>query len=188
MTIISRLFLLSCCALLAACAGTPQTRSTPAPVIYPDGMPRDDRGVETYPGNTDRGVETFPGAETYPSLPADRGSVAAPAAADGPAVIALLDRADRQYQARDLDAAAASLERALRIEPRNPRLWHRLAGIRLEQGQYGQAVQMAGKSNSLAGGDTRLQARNWRLIAAARRAQGDVPGARAAEARASGLE
>lgn len=188
MTFLSRLFLVSCCALLAACAGVPQTRSTPAPVIYPDGTPRDDRAVRTYPSDADRGVETFPGVETYPSVPADRGSVSAPAPAGSPAVIALLDRADQQYQARDLDAAAASLERALRIEPRNPGLWHRLAAVRLEQGQYGQAAQMAGKSNSLAGGDTRLQARNWRLIAAARRAQGDAQGARAAEDRAGRLE
>jgi tetratricopeptide (TPR) repeat protein len=187
-TFLSRLFLVSCCALLAACAGVPQTRSTPAPVIYPDGTPRDDRAVRTYPSDADRGVETFPGVETYPSVPADRGSVSAPAPAGSPAVIALLDRADQQYQARDLDAAAASLERALRIEPRNPGLWHRLAAVRLEQGQYGQAAQMAGKSNSLAGGDTRLQARNWRLIAAARRAQGDAQGARAAEDRAGRLE
>lgn len=188
MTYSSRLFLIACCALLAACAGVPQTRSTPAPVIYPDGMPRDDRGAGTSPGTADRGVETFPGAEPYPSAPADRGSVTTPAPAGSPAVIALLDRADQQYQAHDLDAAAASLERALRIEPRNPRLWHRLAAVRLEQGRYGQAVQMAGKSNSLAGGDTRLQARNWRLIAAARRAEGDAQGARAAEDRASRLE
>jgi len=187
-TLLSRLFLISCCVLLAACAGVPQTRSTPAPVIYPDGMPRDDRGVETYPGGAGGGVETFPGAETYPGVPADRGSVTAPAPAGSPAVIALLDRADQQYQAHDLDAAAASLERALRIEPRNPRLWYQLAAIRLEQGQYGQAIQMAGKSNSLAAGDTRLQVRNWRLIAAARRAQGDAAGARAAEERASRLE
>jgi len=187
-TLLSRLFLISCCVLLAACAGVPQTRSTPAPVIYPDGMPRDNRGVETYPGGAGGGVETFPGAETYPGVPADRGSVTAPAPAGSPAVIALLDRADQQYQAHDLDAAAASLERALRIEPRNPRLWYQLAAIRLEQGQYGQAIQMAGKSNSLAAGDTRLQVRNWRLIAAARRAQGDAAGARAAEERASRLE
>ncbi|MBZ0070985.1 MAG: tetratricopeptide repeat protein [Gammaproteobacteria bacterium] len=151
-------------------------------------MPRDNRGVETYPGGAGGGVETFPGAETYPGVPADRGSVTAPAPAGSPAVIALLDRADQQYQAHDLDAAAASLERALRIEPRNPRLWYQLAAIRLEQGQYGQAIQMAGKSNSLAAGDTRLQVRNWRLIAAARRAQGDAAGARAAEERASRLE
>ena len=105
-----------------------------------------------------------------------------------PAVLALLDRADQQYAARDLDAAAASLERALRIEPRNARLWHRLAAVRLDQGKLDQAIQMAAKSNSLAGYDRGLQARNWRLIASARQAKGDIEGARAAEARAEALQ
>lgn len=105
-----------------------------------------------------------------------------------PAVLALLDRADQQYAARDLDAAAASLERALRIEPRNPRLWHRLAAVRLDQGKLDQAIQLAAKSNSLAGYDRGLQARNWRLIANARYAKGDTDGARAAEARAGELQ
>lgn len=104
-----------------------------------------------------------------------------------PAVLALLDRADQQYAARDLDAAAVSLERALRIEPRNPRLWHRLAAVRLDQGQLDQAMQLAAKSNSLAGYDRSLQLRNWRLIASARYAKGDIDGARAAEARAEAL-
>lgn len=104
-----------------------------------------------------------------------------------PAVLALLDRADQQYAARDMDAAAGSLERALRIEPRNPRLWHRLATVRLDQGQLDQAIQLAAKSNSLAGYDRGLQMRNWRLIASARYAKGDVEGARAAEARAEAL-
>jgi tetratricopeptide (TPR) repeat protein len=105
-----------------------------------------------------------------------------------PAVLALLDRADQQYAARDLDAAAGSLERALRIEPRNPRLWHRLASVRLDQGQLDQAIQLAAKSTSLAGYDRGLQARNWRLIASARHAKGDPDGARAAEARAEALQ
>lgn len=105
-----------------------------------------------------------------------------------PAVLALLDRADQQYAARDLDSAAGSLERALRIEPRNPRLWHRLAAVRLDQGQLDQAIQLAAKSNSLAGYDRGLQARNWRLIASARYAKGDVEGARAAEAKAAALQ
>lgn len=113
---------------------------------------------------------------------------AVPPAPSSPAVLALLDRADQHYAVRDLDAAAASLERALHIEPRNPRLWHRLAAVRLDQGQFDQAVQMAAKSNSLAGYDRGLQARNWRLIANARYATGDTEGARAAEARAEALQ
>lgn len=128
----------------------------------------------------------LPRAEPAPPPPVVRreAPVQQPSA---PAVLALLDRADQQYAARDLDAAAGSLERALRIEPRNPRLWHRLAAVRLDQGQLDQAIQLAAKSNSLAGYDRGLQARNWRLIASAHYAKGDADGARAAEAHAEAL-
>ncbi len=76
--------------------------------------------------------------------------------------------------------AAATLERALRIEPRNPRLWQELARVRLKQGQYAQAESVAARSNSWAGSDNALRAGNWRLIAEARTARGDAEGARAA--------
>jgi predicted Zn-dependent protease len=76
--------------------------------------------------------------------------------------------------------AAASLERALRIEPRNPRLWQELARVRLMQGEFVQAESIAARSNSWAGNDERLRAENWRLIAQAREARGDTEGARAA--------
>ncbi|MEJ2154345.1 MAG: tetratricopeptide repeat protein [Desulfobacteraceae bacterium] len=51
-----------------------------------------------------------------------------------------------------VDEARANLERAVRIEPRNPLLWQELARVQLEQGQYRQAENMAAKSNTLAGG------------------------------------
>jgi predicted Zn-dependent protease len=79
-----------------------------------------------------------------------------------------------------LPNAAASLERALRIEPRNPRLWQELARVRLQQREYAQAENVALRSNSYAGGDNALRADNWRLIAEAREARGDTDGARTA--------
>jgi cytochrome c-type biogenesis protein CcmH/NrfG len=79
-----------------------------------------------------------------------------------------------------LPNAAASLERALRIEPRNPRLWHELARVRLQQREFIQAENTAARSSSWAGGDNALRAENWRLIAQAREARGDISGARAA--------
>ncbi|MGW8183786.1 MAG: tetratricopeptide repeat protein, partial [Burkholderiales bacterium] len=69
---------------------------------------------------------------------------------------------------------------ALRLEPRNPRLWQELARVRLKQGEYAQAESLAARSNSWAGGDRQLRAENWRLIAQAREARGDAAGARAA--------
>jgi Flp pilus assembly protein TadD len=69
-------------------------------------------------------------------------------------------------------SAAASIERALRIEPRNARLWHELARVRLQQGEFDQAENVAARSNAWAGGDHALRAENWRLIAEARAARG----------------
>lgn len=79
-------------------------------------------------------------------------------------VLALVRQAGDQQRAGRLDAAAASLERALRIEPRNAHLWNRLARVRLEQGRYGQAGSMAAKSNALAGDSPSLKADNQHII------------------------
>ena len=105
----------------------------------------------------------------------------APAAATGSAAVAsLVTSARADAAAGRLVQAAASLERALRIEPRNPRLWQELARVRLKQGEYAQAENVAARSNSWAGDDSGLRAENWRLIAQARDARGDAAGARAA--------
>lgn len=100
-----------------------------------------------------------------------------PAGVGGLAVQTLLAQADRQALARDYGAATASLERALKIDNRNPLLWQRLAELRLEQGQLAQAEQLAVRANALGAGDADLLARNWRLIASARQRQGDRQGA-----------
>jgi len=110
------------------------------------------------------------------------------AIASSPPVVALLGQAEDAANAGNLEAAAASLERAIRIEPRNPLLWYHLATVRLAQQEPLQAEQLAVKSNSLAAGNRIQQSRNWRLIASARQAQGDRRGARKAERRARELE
>jgi len=96
---------------------------------------------------------------------------------DNRAVIALLDRAQFDNMSGQREAAGASLERALRIEPRNPWLWLELAQLRLDQGQYAQAITLARKSNSFAGRQPRVQAGNWQVIGQARAAQGNSVGA-----------
>ncbi len=103
-------------------------------------------------------------------------------------VVGLATDAEAAARAGRPDQAAEQIERALRIEPRNPRLWHRLAEIRLSTGEYGQAVQLAAKSNSLAGSDRALRADNWHLIATAYELSGDVAGARRARDKASELQ
>jgi Tfp pilus assembly protein PilF len=103
------------------------------------------------------------------------------------AVAELLKTADRQQQTGDMVGAAASVERALRIEPRNAYLWNKLAHVRMDQGQAGQAADLAAKSNSLAGADRWLRHNNWQLIANAKRKAGDLTGAREADLKAASL-
>ena len=96
------------------------------------------------------------------------------------AIAGLMQSARDDTAAGRLSNAAATLERALRIEPRNPRLWQELARVRLKQGEYAQVESTAARSNSWAGSDGGLRAENWRLIAQAREARGDATGAKAA--------
>jgi tetratricopeptide (TPR) repeat protein len=85
-------------------------------------------------------------------------------------VLALVEKAEAQRAAGDLAGAAATLERALRIERRNPNLWNRLAQVRLDQGDYAQARSLAAKSDALAGDAPGLRRDNARIAAAADRA------------------
>lgn len=107
---------------------------------------------------------------------------------DKAVVLALVDTAQTELSVGRPDAAAAALERALRIEPRNPILWHELAKARLHQNRYAQAAALAAKSNALPAAGNALKAANWRIIGEVRARQGDEPGARAAFAQADALE
>ena len=83
-----------------------------------------------------------------------------------------METARADVAAGRLSNAAASLERALRIEPRNPRLWQELARVRLQQGQYAQAESLAARSNAWAGADSGMRAENARIITEARELAG----------------
>lgn len=107
---------------------------------------------------------------------------------ENPAVLALLEQARADAAQNKLQSAAGTVERALRIEPRNPWLWQELARLHLAQGDPAQAESLAARSNTWAGSDRTLRAANWRLISEARAARGDAAGAQAAEARAAALE
>ena len=99
----------------------------------------------------------------------------------GPAVVALLEDVKQYEKTGKPDQVAASLERALRIEPKNPLLWQRLSFLRLQQGYWQQAIAMAQKSNALAAGNKRLQLTNWKIIAQASEANGDKTGVKQAQ-------
>ena len=94
-----------------------------------------------------------------------------PAPRENVAIAGLMESARADAAAGRLPNAAASLERALRIEPRNPRLWQELARVRLQQGDFAQAESLAQRSNSWAPGDAALRAENARIIEQARAAR-----------------
>jgi tetratricopeptide (TPR) repeat protein len=83
----------------------------------------------------------------------------------------LIETASRQYENGQLDQAAATLERALHIQPNNPATLHYLGVLRLQQGQYQQAETLAARSNMRVGRNVELRNRNFQLIQAAQQAQ-----------------
>jgi Flp pilus assembly protein TadD len=103
-----------------------------------------------------------------------------------PAADTLARQAEQQRQTGDYAGAAATLERSLRIAPRDAYLWNRLARVRMEQGLSAQAGQLASRSNDLAGSQSTVKRDNWRIIAESRRRAGDAAGASEAEVKADG--
>lgn len=120
-------------------------------------------GCASAPGPEPAPVEQAPTPAPVPA-PAEQ----PPAPRENVAIAGLVESARADAAAGRLATAAASLERALRIEPKNPRLWQELARVRLQQGDLAQAESMAARSNSFAGADGALRAENQRIIEQAR--------------------
>ena len=105
-------------------------------------------------------------------------------AALSPAVGALVLAANQNSRSGDLELAAASLERAIRIEPRNANLFYKLALLRLKQEKPRLAEDLAKKSALLAASDNKLKKHCWLLIAHVREKQQNFAGAKEARAKA----
>jgi hypothetical protein len=90
------------------------------------------------------------------------GAANAAVVADGrsAAALSLLETAKQELGSGQPEHAAVLIERALRIDPSNPALWHYLGLARRELGDSAQADAMAAKSRSLTGADRSLRARN----------------------------
>src|SRR5256885_373285 len=102
----------------------------------------------------------------------------------GVAASALVTQARTQAGGGEYGQAAATLERALRIEPGNPLLWIELGRVRLSENNAAQAEAMGHKALALATGDAGAQAAAWHLIADSLHARGRDPEAADAEGRA----
>jgi len=104
-----------------------------------------------------------------------------------PAVGALVIAANQNTAKGNWDSAATTIERAIRIEPRNATLYYKLAVLRLKESKPGLAEDLAKKSALYAGGDSQLKKHSWLLIARAREMQNNPDGAKEARAKADKL-
>lgn len=101
-----------------------------------------------------------------------------------PAILALISDANKSSKAGDLDSAVVTIERALRIDARNPDLTYKLAELRLKQSKPRLAEDLAKKTALLAQNDRVLKKRSWLLISEARRRQKKFTGAKEAKLKA----
>ncbi|MEM1411350.1 MAG: tetratricopeptide repeat protein [Pseudomonadota bacterium] len=147
-------------ALLVLVLGACATQQAPAPV--------EEREIEERVRAPAR--EDSAGVQVYPLK--------------NPAVAELTDQADRAEAAGNLDQAALLLERAMRIQPRDPELLQHMAEVQLQRGQYEQALSFATRSHDVGPRVGELCARNWRTMSVAQERLGRAPQAREALARA----
>ncbi|MGZ8903574.1 MAG: tetratricopeptide repeat protein [Methylobacter sp.] len=101
-----------------------------------------------------------------------------------PVVGALVVAANKNTEQGNIDSATTTIERAIRIEPRNATLFYKLAVLRLKQSKPRLAEDLAKKSALLASNDTQLKKHSWLLIAKAREMQKNYQGAKEAKAKA----
>ncbi len=132
-----------CTLLLAACATQP-----PAPV--------EDRSLIEQVRASE--PEQAPGLQVFPLR--------------NPAVDELISAAEQAERDGDLGRAAMLLERAIRIEPRDPELLQNMAEVRLAQGDWEQAESNASRSFDVGPRVGELCQRNWRTMALARERTG----------------
>jgi cytochrome c-type biogenesis protein CcmH/NrfG len=143
--------LISLCCLLSALLFQGCALSPKQPVYYPPPPPK---------------AAKQPTIEVQPVKP--------PAPKEPNAIVASLSQqaAEQNLQGRT-DLAVATLERGLRIAPKDAMLWSQLAEVKLQQKEYQQAQSFAAKSNSLAGTNSKIMQKNyWIIEESQRRAAG----------------
>jgi tetratricopeptide (TPR) repeat protein len=101
-----------------------------------------------------------------------------------PAVKELLADASNAETAGDYDQAAILLERALRIQPRDPEILQAMAEVQLQKQDYEQALNFAVRSYDIGPRVGEICNRNWRTISVAREHLGDASGSAQAEQKA----
>lgn len=134
---------------LFACASKPQSQSEPQQLAMIDnGTGQQDSDI----------VLPKPKTKTY---------------VHNAAIKRLIERAILLTEQERYESAIQELERGLSIAPNNPHIWQNMALVRLHQGRYWQAEQLASKSNALSQGDDMLMSINSQIITVSKTEQGD---------------
>ncbi len=175
MTILRLLLLVFAGLVLNACAPTATRETAEGPPPYEQPAKQVPHAARKPPRSIEGQARGYGGRESRSEAPSPP---PVPRAVAG-----LLREAEASSASGRLDSAASTLERAIRIQPRSPVLWQKLAEVRLQQHQPGLAEDLAKKSNLLAKGNGDLIRKNWSIIAQARRQKGDAEGAAEADAR-----
>jgi len=126
-----------------------------------------------------------PDAASSPDTPAEPDASAPLERQD--VVAGLQQEAWAEQASGNLSAAVSLLERALRIDGSSAELYHQIAEVRLGQGRFADAEQVAAKGLSRVISNPELEAALWRVTAQARSGQGDIEGAREAREQACAL-
>ena len=108
-------------------------------------------------------AQTRPVVQTRETGRATEGRAARPAPPQNAATTALLAESRAASDAGDFDVAVVSLERALRIDPNDARLWIELAEAQWQLGNEEQAATLAQKAVTLAGDNSAIERRAARL-------------------------
>lgn len=146
--------------MLASCA----TTTTPWPPTSGDSGNEVDSRVREPAKQDSEGIQVFP--------------------LQNPAVKELLADAGTAESDGDYGQATTLLERALRIQPRDPEILQSLAEVQLQVQDYGQALSFATRSYDLGPRVGEICSRNWHTISVCRERLGDHGGSAEAAAKA----
>jgi tetratricopeptide (TPR) repeat protein len=138
-------------------------------------------GCATRPPSTDSGRDV----DTRVRQPASQESAGIQVyPLQNPAVKQLLSGARQAEDSGDYEQAVVLLERALRIQPRDPEILQHMAEVQLQVEDYQQALHFAVRSYDIGPRVGEICSRNWRTISLARENLGDRSGSAEAEDRA----
>lgn len=128
------------------------------------------QGCSSYQRPTPIPYHKKPEARQVQEVPSQQSTTERPATLPANSIVkGISDQASQLIQSGELDAAAQTIERGLRIAPKEAFLWSQLATVRLKQRRYSQAQSLAAKSSSLAPGNAALVSKNQMIIESARK-------------------